>query len=114
MLSKDRFKYALILCLCSFIPLVITATFMGVYWNLYTIADEYDFTYEPGASFDGCGMAEFNFVTRVREELDTKWSVAITFNAIVYTLLTAFTLCLVASAYFWPLVCIGSFGFCVT
>ena len=87
---------------------------MGVYWNLYTIADDYDLQNEPGASFDGCGFADFDFRTGVRNVLDTKWSVAITFNAIVYTLLTVFTLCLVASAFLWPFVCIGSFGFCIT
>ena len=46
--------------------------------------------------------------------MDTKWSVAFAFNAVVYTLLTIFTLSLVVSAFFWPLVCVGSIGFCIT
>ena len=84
---------------------------------MFATADDYDFRIGDGGSFDGCG-AGGKFVRTANGmemlSMDTKWSVAFAFNAVVYTLLTIFTLSLVISAFCWPLVCVGSIGFCIT
>ena len=97
---------------CCITPFIISTTFMGLYWGLFSDATEYNDT--VGTSkvenpFDACNT-EGGSVAGL-EPIDTKWTVVFTLNAIVYTMLSASTLCLFMSALLWPLAICGLCGF---
>lgn len=46
--------------------------------------------------------------------IDTKWSAVFYLNAIVYTVLFVSTLCLIGSAFCWPLAVCGCCCFCLS
>ena len=101
--------------MCAIVPLVISATYMGLYWGLFAQASEYDDMIGPGGSFDGCGIGGGLTLVNgvpVFVTLDTKWTTIFTLNAIVYTLLTAITIGGILSAAFGPLAFCSACGFC--
>jgi hypothetical protein len=114
------------LCACATCPLIITATFMGLYWSLFSDAAAVNEEYNPSTmpdgypgAFDNCGgsaneMSGSGLSQTIAEYGDTKWSVVFTLNAIVYTLLTVFTICIALSAVMWPLAICGACGVCCT
>ena len=98
-----------LLCGCAVLPLIISCTYMGLYWNLYTIAVDFDDAYAPDGLdgiFDTCFITDWD--TGIMA--DTKWSVAFMLNAVCYTLLTVWTCCLVLSSVAWPLAFCGACG----
>ena len=107
------------------VPFIISSTFMGLYWGLFSevtkVEDEVALpAYYPEIDypkFDICFQdVTFNAQgTPTAVELgNTKWSVVFTLNAVVYTLLTASELCLFLSAFIWPLAICGACGVCCT
>ena len=102
---------------CCITPFIISTTFMGLYWGLFSDATEYNDhvgNSEVENPFDMCnigGTVSTPAGSATIEEIDTKWTVVFTLNAIVYTLLSASTLCLFMSALLWPLAICGLCGF---
>ena len=101
---------------CCITPFIISTTFMGLYWGLFSDAakfnDEYKDISGTDNPFDRCNiMTDAQMELIGQEHGDTKWTVVYTLNAIVYTMLSASTLCLFLSALLWPLAICGICGF---
>ena len=98
---------------CCITPFIISTTFMGLYWGLFSDAakfnDESNSTLDN--PFDACYTTNATIGGTKVEAIDTKWTVVFTLNAVVYTLLSASSLCLFLSALLWPLAVCGLCGF---
>ena len=108
------------------LPFIISSTFMGLYWGLFSdaakIEDEVALpAYYPEIDypkFDVCFADVISTNAQgqptAAELGNTKWTVIFTLNAVVYTLLTVSELCLLFSAFIWPLAFCGACGVCCT
>ena len=101
---------------CCITPFIISTTFMGLYWGLFADAAKFNDEYKDAAGndnpFDRCTVMPDEAVKLAGYEPgDTKWTVVYTLNAVVYTMLSASTLCLFLSALLWPLAFCGICGF---
>ena len=105
---------------CCITPFIISTTFMGLYWGLFSDAAKFndESTSNLDNPFDACGTRDsttnLGGVAVKTEQIDTKWTVVFTLNAVVYTLLSASTLCLFMGALLWPLAFCGLCGFICT
>ena len=101
---------------CCITPFIISTTFMGLYWGLFSDAAKFNDEYKDQAGtdnpFDRCNtMTDAQMAAIGAEHGDTKWTVVYTLNAVVYTMLSASTLCMFLSALLWPLAFCGICGF---
>ena len=91
-------------CLFGFglIPLIISAVFCGVYWDMWADAQENndDFPDLPDGrlAFDTCGGTA---------DLDTKWTTLLAFNSILYLILSILTLLIMLGYFLAPLMYVG-------
>ena len=101
---------------CCITPFIISTTFMGLYWGLFSEATKYNDESNSTLDnpFDACTTVTGTVGGLSMEAEDTKWTVIFTLNAVVYTLLSASTLCLFMSAILWPLAFCGICGFICT
>ena len=112
---KDKFagnaKGARI-CIASFagLPISITGTFCGIYWGMWSEAQDVDAVLE--GAYDSCGLVVPGDSGSVAL-MDTQWSTLLALNSILYLLLTIFTVFIVIGAWFSPLLCVGAIGHCL-
>ena len=95
--------------LLAVFPLAISATYCALFWKMWTEALElkdsmaattWDFKDSDVSYYDSCGGSDF----------DTKWSVILAFNSILYLCATIFTCCFCVGIFAWPCsacACIG-------
>ena len=81
MTMKSTFVALLIM-----LSLVISVTFCGFYWMLWSRAE--DFTMSLKRPYDNC----------LDEDMNTDWTFIYAYNAILYLLLSILSLCLLISA----------------
>ena len=94
--------------------LVITIVYCGMYWKLWTEADDYSrksrlnpaYIQTSVSAYDRCGAP-------LELAVNTKWSVIYMFNAILYLCLSTFTVLLLVGAIKWQLLCSGCAGHCL-
>ena len=101
--------------ICSIFAIVVTGSFCGVYWGMWTEAQDYnDKIVESNVGsdsdmpYDKCG-------SQTGEDsagLDTKWSVILAFNSILYLIFAISHLFILLSNLFKPLFYIGCCGIC--
>ena len=106
-LVKGKPAVAMLLSLCALIPLIISATFMGIYWYMASGVAEYnDYLSEKTTVesnyFDTCGILYTGI------DLETGWSVVYNLNGAIYTILTLATILMILSAFFGPLAYVGA------
>lgn len=113
-------------CGCASIPFIIAAVYMGIYWSVYAQSKTYDdalsvFANGEVSPYDSCGTLSYSGATNLFNNiaglpkntgigmpmLNTKWSVAILLNAIVYTVFVGIILTQMLSIFVWPLAFIG-------
>jgi len=105
-----------IVCGCSAIPLIISATYMGLYWGLFMLAADFNDKATAAGSkadnpFDSCGVIDMQAALAGDTSVDTsKWTTVFILNAVVYTCLTAFTLCTVLAVFAYPMLLFGACG----
>ena len=51
--------------------------------------------------------------TNLVQYIDTKWSIVLSFNALLYLILSISTVFLVVGTFWWPLICCGALGHCL-
>ena len=124
--GKGGFQLFLMLLACAITPLIISLTYMGLYFGLLGVAADYDDMVgesvggsgDDGRFFDNCALLVKNVSVGSggvsAEAVDTKWSIAFVLNAVTYTLLSVWALCLALSAFAWPLAFCGACGICFT
>ena len=97
--------------LCAMCPLAISITFMAFYWSLYADAIKVNdaFPDQPNA-FDICGI-RITSIDGESHEGNTMWTPVFMLNAVIYTILTLITLCLVCSSVYTPCIMCGAAGF---
>ena len=110
------------ICCCAVVPLTIAATFCGVYWTMWTQAQDFDRAGDAmGMSnyYDSCGsLGSLGRVESLESqggstvEMNTKWSVVLAFNSILYLLLTITTLSIVLGSCFMPALVFAACGIC--
>ena len=119
--GKGGFQLFLMLLACAITPLIISLTYMGLYFGLLGVASNYDDMVgeslggsgDDGRFFDNCALLVKSDGASL-EAVDTKWSIAFVLNAVTYTLLSLWALCLALSAFAWPLAFCGACGICFT
>ena len=113
------------ICCCAVVPLTIAATFCGVYWTMWTQAQDFDRAgVAMGKSnyYDSCGslgslgnlgsLESLGSQAGYMLEMNTKWSVVLAFNSILYLLLTITTLSIVLGSCFMPALAFAACGLC--
>ena len=124
-IGKGGCQLFLMLLACAATPLIISLTYMGLYFGLLGVAADYDDMVgkslggsgSDGRFFDACGLnvSVSSSSSGVTFEVpDTKWSIAFVLNAVTYLLLSLWALCLALSAFAWPLAFCGACGICLT
>ena len=116
MIGKLRFCVIIV----SIFPIIISAVFSGLYWNMWAQALELNdeaaevYNYNGSVSYyDTCAL-ESRYVLAVDAGLDadTKWTVLLSFNSILYLLLAICSVCQIIGTWAWPLCCLAGFGHC--
>ena len=98
-------------CCLATIPLVICATFCGLYWKMWAEANDYNDAAKALGSiasdnaYDACGLLD-------TDTFNTKWTVILQFNSILYLLFTIQTIFLCIGAFFWPCCVCGGLMAC--
>ena len=111
--KEDIKRGRAIVCACAVVPLTIAATFCGIYWTMLAQAQNFD---EAGAAlginnyYDSCGGLGTD--SGSLPSLDTKWSVVLTLNSILYLVLVLTTLSTVLGAFFKPFLAFSVCGCC--
>ena len=113
--------------ICAICPLAIAGVFTGVYWRMYQVSMELQETHQldcqqdrgeskieeecPQSFYDSCG-----FLLREKDDSDTeadpeyvntKWTLILAFNSILYLCHVVFTLLMCLTALVWQLGAIG-------
>ena len=87
-------KMFLTMCMCAAVPLIFSVVFMGLYWNLFAIANDYNALapaqFGDGNAFEACGGV--TIVDGKPEATPSKWQTAFLLNSIVYTMMTVATI----------------------
>ena len=119
--QKNSKRYnCLIFCVAT-VTMAISVVFCALYWRLWNKADEFnESAFRQGYSgsvqaFDRCNSWTIFLQNQNVDErllLDTKWSLVIVLNTIMYLSLSVFTLLMLVGALWWPLACGGSVGHC--
>lgn len=118
---KSKGNLLITLCMCAITPLIISATYAGLYLGLGATAAKYneDFGCGDVRCFDMCSTASSlgsafssafsgSSVDMGGLGTDTAWTLVYGFNGGVYMSLTILTLCLVCSALIGPLAFCGA------
>ena len=120
-MTKSKGNLLITLCMCAITPLIISATYAGLYLGLGATAAKYneDFGCGDVRCFDMCSTASSlggafssafssSGVDMGGLGTDTAWTLVYGFNGGVYMSLTILTLCLVCSALIGPLAFCGA------
>ena len=92
---------------CAAAPVIISGTFMGLYWALYAQVAKMNDNPLNINVYDMCGVAA---LSQGNVAFNTKWSVGITLNAATYTVLFATLCCQIFSICAWPLAFLALCG----
>ena len=105
-------------CACCFLigPFAAFGAFCGVYWGLMSEAMDANELAEAGGYngdinwYDTCGTGNLQnaFLDEADQvELNTKWSIALKFNAYLYLILLILLFLMLIGTFLAPLVCCG-------
>ena len=88
--NMTKGRMFLSMCMCAAVPLIFSVVFMGLYWNLFEIANHYN-SLQPAQAgdvnfFESCGGA--TIIDGKPEITYSKWQTAFLLNSIVYTMMT--------------------------
>ena len=118
-LEEKIWAIRMALCCCSVFPLTIACCFCGFYWDMMVKAQEYNeevalpagVEKDDTTPYDICGVEVEN-----DEVLNSKWTVLLAFNAILYLVLGSSICLLLCGTFlfpFWICGCCGiTFGGC--
>ena len=101
--------------ICILPVIIVTATFCGLYWSMWSAAQDADIdsaAHHPQFSdeypyYDTCGQGNLLLVLN---EDKTGWSVILAFASILYLLLFIFAACVTLSFVLPPFALCGAFG----
>ena len=121
--TQSRGAVSTFLCACAAGPLLLGFIPMFSYWMLVSTASNFSSVCEdrgeadPEKCWNRCGYPygtgeTFTVDDTEFTQLDTAWSFIYIFNALVYTILTVSTVCIILSAFAWPLAFFGGCGIC--
>lgn len=100
---------------CSLGAIIISAVYTGLFANMWAQAvDLNDIASDAGydddvPAYNRCG----GLGALDGDRFNTKWSVILVGNAILYGLLTLFSICQIVGTFWWPCCCCAALNHCL-
>ena len=110
-LANETAKVRMVVGCCTVMALAISGSWCGLYWSMWSEAQDYNDDAEKigykgdTPAYDMCGL-----MGAADPEYDTKWTVLLAFNSILFLSLSICTLLLFLGSFFPPLLCCGCCG----